>query len=326
MSMPEFVIQYGVQRAWDMIRGMDNYKLGFMMKQLKLERQESYRDLIRTESVLIQLGYPTQPARMPSFSIILQSENESPEGQFLDHGGAENTEPPYPPVNNGEDFYSDDDWQSWGQGLPPEEHYHGVTYPGEMKSQPPALLGVDGPGHVQTGYVGHPGTSGSGPLSDPNYEVRDRMGHTQPLYNEDTQALDSSVTGDDVSIGIQVTTGNMEKTLVYYRLLRQVLRTKAMRTWFEVNGLQRMTFSGMDLRPNESLVPSSSVLVFQRTLSASFLFHEIDIQVAQVVNKFILEFEMATQRPDGSLDFVTIAQIEAAEPQAPAGDPTLLPK
>ena len=311
MSMPEFVIMHGVEMAWKFLRENLDYSLGYLARELPIEQQEEYRKLIREDDVSVIFGYPTQQTRLPSFSILLQSENEDPEGQFVGDAGPDNRALPFPAVNNDtepeEDFYGT--VYATGDNQAPETlGLSGLSGKQEVRNFPPREIYPD-TGGDDANATGQPeGTvfpvhkgqwqqRESGTTGDEQYEI---MGNVQKLWARDGQRLFSTVVGDRISIGILITTNNAVKTLVYYRLLRWVMRRFT--TWFIRNGVLNPTYSGGDLSPNEGIMPTVSTLGFQRTLSMSFLHHDISIEVEPVLAKFMFEMEMVIRKQDGSLE------------------------
>jgi len=230
---------------------------------------------------------------LPSFTISLLSEAEDPQGQYVGMDGLDYRDMPYPSPAL-EDFY-------------PQEEFLGVVY-GDPEAPTPRT--VDGPSttsedlahplprknlHVQRGF---------------DSEKRERMGHPARLYNKDQQRLSLKSVGDRVTIGVMVTTDSFEKTWVYYRLLRWVLRRFV--GWFEANGLQNMTFGGADVRAAEELSPTASgAPVFQRQLTLTFYHEDYAVEVESVLRGWMLEIVMATARQDGQLDYTPIYSVSS---------------
>lgn len=289
MGMPEFVILNGIQKAWDFLTER-TFVLGHFLRELPANRQEEYRNLIATEKPNIHLGFPNQKTRLPSFSLLLSSENEGV--QVVGDTGLSDVDPPYPAV--APDDYDD----------PPE--YYGVTY--DQFSGSPNFLGYDG-NLTRPEPRNHP-------LPRKNLDIQnadgdeqfERMGEVQRLWARDQQRLQARVVSDNVSVGILVTTENAEKTFVYYRLLRSMLRRFTM--WFEVNGVQNPQYSGADLSPVETMLPTvSGVPVFQRQLSMSFMYEDRLFEVESLIRGWVYELVLATERPDGGLDEVTVVEV-----------------
>ncbi len=292
MSLPEIVIQNAVSLSWRFLRENLNYAAGYLLRQLPLERQESYRELIIDSQPAIVFGFPTVKTRIPSFAVVLQSESEAPEGQFVGDVGPSNRILPYPAV-------APDDFR-------PREELGGITYP---ETQAPQLLGVDGEraGDERHRIVSHFPPSQKnltrqrtgGSTGEEQFEI---MGQTQRLFPENGQRLGSRVHGDVVSVAIIITASTAEKTLIYYRCLRWALRW--FKTYLETNGVQKPEFSGLDLSPNEQLMPSGTVTVFQRTLNVSFLHYEYAFEVEGMVEEFLYAVDIATRTPDGTVETI----------------------
>ena len=315
MSMPEFVILQGIEKAWQFLRENLDFSLGYLMRELPSTRQEEYRKLLRDDNVSIVMGYPQQPSRSTCFAVVLQSESEAPQGQFVGDAGVSNRALPYPVLNNDIDY---------------TENFYGVTYEQVERGQI-ATIG----GHIDTGtdevrlfpprYVmpdlgGNDATAqglGAGntlPLRKNQWQQREsgttgdeqygRVGEVQKLYGRDAQRLFSTVVGDTVNVGIIISTDNAEKTLVYYRLLRWVLRRFT--TWFNVNGVLNPTYSGTELSFAEGSSPTLGLAVFQRTLNISFQHNDVSLEVEPVLFGFMLEIDMLTQRQDGGYDVLAL--------------------
>lgn len=285
MGLPEYVVQYGVQRAWDIVKKSHNRHLGLWLKEFPVDKQERYRKMLRDEGApYIHIGFPENPPRLPSFSIILRDEHEHPQGQYLGHGGITHGEPLHP--------MSDNDGE-----LPWVEPFYGVTYPGEHKTYDPTLVTVDGGRKgLSTGFV--PGKN-----PDPFYEDMDYMGHPQRLYDESAVHLESEVTGFEMNMGILVTTTNSEKTIVYYRILQKVLLRFL--DWFERNGLQNLKLSGADLSVNPNLTPSPGP-VYQRMMNLNFFFQSADVYASQFIREMMCEMDMGVRRCDGTIQYTKL--------------------
>jgi len=299
MSLPELVIQEGVRRAWDFFKKNDHV-LGYIAHELPVERQEEYREILRNGNVAIHFGFPNQQAPLPSFALILKGETEDREGQFIGDDGHDNREYPYPATDNDAVFSDDPTY------IPRDkEEFGGVTYSLDPKRG--RTLGVDpdvGRGEVRKFSPRSKNKWQQRELGTRGDEQYEHMGSTQRLWEKDTQRLTTTVVGDACVIDIVVTTNNLELTMVFFRLLRWVLRRWT--TWFEVNGVQRATFSGGELRPNESLISPGGGAAFQRTLTMRYLHHDVNYEVESILAAFMLEIEMATPRQDGGLDIVKL--------------------
>lgn len=301
MSMPEFVIQAGIKRAWDFFKQND-YVIGYLLQELPINRQDEYREQLRTEDVAIHFGFPNTAPRMPSFSIVLKGDIEDREGQFINDDAADFREYPFPAVDNFAPFRNDPDFISRDK-----EEFGGVVY-GDQDPKHGRTIGVDpdvGRGDVRKFSPRAKNLWQQRELGRFSDEQFDKMGFTQRLWHRDVQKLTSSAVGDRSTVDIIITTNNQEKTLVYYRLLRWVLRRWS--TWFEVNGIMNIQYSGSDLKPNTNVV-SDSITTFQRTLTMRYLHHDYGYEVEPVLAGFMLEIEMATRRPDGGLDIVKLIE------------------
>jgi len=284
--MPEFVVQEGVKRAWEFLQ-KNSRVLGYLCKNIPTDRQKGYRRQIEEEFPAIVWKNPSVKIHPPAFILSLLGENEI--RQYIGDDAPSHRDMPHPSPGVEVGDY------------PEKEKYHGVVY-GEDEG--PMLLGVDGD------KSGEPSRR---PLDRKNLVVQhaygdeqyEHMGTPQRLWDEDQQRLTSRAVVDQMQIGIQVMTGNAENTFVYYRLLKWVLRRFYL--WFQVNGLHNLTFSGMDLMPEESLAPTGGgPPLWSRQMTLSFEYEEQSIEVETLVAGWMLEVEMATRRQDGSLDVVPI--------------------
>lgn len=294
MPMPELVIQEGVSRAWKFAQEHTREIVGHLMRYWPIDRQEGYRDLITNETPMIVFQNPGVRPRLPSFTISLLSENETPEGQYVGMEGYDYRELPYPAVAP-EDFY-------------PQEPFQGLVY-GDKDCVLP--ISVDGP-HVIGAEDSHHPLARKNLHIQRNFgsELREQLGYPARLYDKNQQRLSFQSVGDQSTVGITVTTGSFEKTFVYYRILRWVLRRFT--GWFQANGIQNPTFSGMDLQPAEDLLPTTSASpVFRRQLTMSFFHEDTAVQLDSILKGWILSIDMATQRPDGRLDFTPLYEIRS---------------
>ena len=295
MSMPEFVIQYGVQRAWEFFKE-NSHAIGYLMKELPVDKRERYRQMIEDEDVSIILAYPTAQTRLPSFAIVLSGESE--EIDFLDDGGDDDSVLPYP--SPGLEDIEDNPYL--------HEGYDSVTYERDFG---PQLSSVDG---AQAKETIRPVLRTQLPRKNLDYQRTDlgqeapenfeKMGETERLFDRNTQKVSSRSWVDRISVSVIVTTQNAEKTFIYYRLLRWSLRMLKM--WFAVNGIQNLTFTGSDLSPNEQLAPAPSPTVFQRTLMLSFQHEDKAYEVEAFIRKWIFDIKLAVQNADGSVDYTVV--------------------
>jgi hypothetical protein len=278
----EYVIQKGVQKAWQFLQERLDYAIGYYLRQLPSTRQQEYRDLVQTESPSIFMGYPQSSVTVPSFGIVLMSEDEDPSGQYIGDAGPSFREMPYPAV-------AEDDYL-------PEEEFDGLVY-GDHEQ--PKLIEVDGELGTREVYAFSPRRKNLWQQRHSHQdgdEQHDQMGQPPRLWHRDRQRLGSHAVGDRVRVGILVTTDNPEKTMTYYRLLRWILRR--FKTWFEKNGVIDPNFSGRDLLSSEAL--------FQRAINVDFVHIDMGYQVESVLEEWMFEVEMLTQKPDGSYDAVPL--------------------
>lgn len=299
MPMPEFVVQEGIRKAWELVK-RSGRKIDVALRYLKPDRQQRYRDLIEREDPVIHFQNPDAKPRVPSFVIALASESESPQGQFLGDDGLDYREGPYPAVAP-EDFY-------------PQEDFLGLVY---SEEDCPTPVTVDGPSvagvslkrirlepeknlHLQRASLD-------------DSEQREQMGVVPRLYDKDKQRLSLKSYGDEVTVTVTITTANFETTFVFYRLLRWGLRR--LRGWFHANGLLNLTFSGSDVALDESLQPTTGGPAgpFRRVLTMQFYHEDYDIFEEAIVRQFLLEMDMATPRQDGSLEYTRIAEVSFGE-------------
>lgn len=297
MSMPEFVIQKGVQKAWQFLQERLDYAIGYYLRQLPQLRQEEYRELVKSESPTIFLGYPNSAMTVPSFGIVLMSEDEDPSGQYIGDTAPSYRDMPFPAA--GEDDYL------------PEEDYDGVVYP---DSEGPQLIEVDGDIGSREVYSFSPRRKNLWQQRHSHQdgdEQHDQMGQVPRVWHKDRQRLGAHAVGDRVRVGILVTTDNAEKTMTYYRLLRWILRR--FKTWFEKNGVIDPNFSGRDLAAADSVVPGSPVPLFQRAINMDFVHIDMGYQVESVIEEWMFEVEMLTQKPDGSYDAVPLFPYQSTE-------------
>lgn len=290
MSMPEYVIQKGVQKAWQFLQERLDYAIGHYLRQLPSTRQEEYRALVKADSPTIFLGYPNTTISVPSFGIVLMSEDEDPSGQYIGDAGPSNRALPHPAV-------AEDDYL-------PEEDFDGLVYP---DTQQPQLIEVDGELGTREVFSFSPRRKNLWQQRHSHQdgdEQHDQMGEPPRLWHQDRQRLSTIAVGDRVRVSILVTTDNAEKTMTYYRLLRWILRR--FKTWFEKNGVGDPNFSGRDLAASDSVVPGTPFPLFQRTINMDFIHIDKGYQIDSVIEEWMFEVEMLTQKPDGSYDAVPL--------------------
>jgi hypothetical protein len=293
MSFPEFVVQEGVKRSWQFYKD-NSYVLGYLLKELPIERQEEYKTTLENDNLNVHFGFPKNQSLLPSAAIVLRGEFEDKEGQFIGDDQDSNRSVPYPAVDNDAPFRGDDTFR-----FRETEDYHGVTY--SLDSKEGRTIGLNP--KTGKGEIRH-----SSPRSKNMFEQREvgrfsddkfeKMGITQRIWDDSLRKITSSGVGYRSVIDIVITTDNLEKTLVYYKLLRIIL--SAWKTWFEVNGVINPIFSGSDLRPNEQLIDNT--VAYQRTLTLRYLNIDKMFEVQKVLAAFMIQIDMATPNGSGGYD------------------------
>jgi len=290
--MPEYVIQEGVSRAWEFAQANVREIVGHLLRGVSLERQIAFREMILADNPVV--AFQNQSARpvLPSFTISLLGDSETQEGQWLDQGGYDYREVPHPSIDQ-EDFEEFADEPMMGLVYDPEKDcvvpisVGGKVLGAERNISPTGVKNMDTQRHY-------------GKMEQENIGIPAR------LYNANDQRLSMQSVGDEVLVGIMVTTGSLEKTWVYYRILRWVLRRFV--GWFERNGVQRPSYSGADLQSAEDLLPTSAGSpVFRRQLTVRFFHEDSAIDVETILRKWQMEVGMTTCRQDGTLDYTLIS-------------------
>lgn len=293
MSVPEFVVQTGVHRAWSFLR-QNTRSLGYFLRELEPGAQEGYRQSIRNDIPFIGFGNGDITVQADvKFLIACQSENEGPQGQYLGNQGNENVAPRYvtPNLDTRE---------------VPEEDFEGMTYGTRDCAKPITVSG--------------PSTSlqdRAHPFPQKNLHVQrhldteryEQMGYVQRLFSEDDFLSKRSV-GDQVSMAITVITSSFEKTMIYSRLLRNVLRSWY--EWFEINGLQNIEFSFGPLAPAEDLQPlASGGSPWRREITIRFYHEDFSVELHSRLKGWVLAVGMATKNQSGVIELSPVATIES---------------
>jgi len=295
MSVPEMILQRGVERAWQFLQEHD-YILGAILRHFPVEKQESYRKMVVDEKPSILFQNPHTRPTLPSFVISLMAESENQ--QYVGDDGLDvHMMPeamPFPP-DQPEDFKRDGyyglDFNDPEMDIQTRYLQRGGDRSTEESRHHPVI-------GQNTGIQRHGG--------DEQYEQADEV---QRLYNAVTHFISTRAVQDNIQMGIEINTTNAEKTYVYYRLLKNVLRR--FHIWFHVNGIQNPVWSGSDLLVNEELQPTASGPgAFKRQLLVSFQ-HEDRIQeIEAVLAGWMIEVEMVTPNGKGGLDTTPVATIE----------------
>lgn len=298
MGIPELVVLAGVQRAWDFLKAYPGEILAAEMRELSAKKQQSYREMIEVENPTIHLAYPTSKTTLPAFSVILQSEAE--QFNFMDDAGPDDRMLPYPPP--AEDEFVD------------VEPMGGTVYDGDTPPRPLTLSGDAVKDDVRTvrrtqvqkknldmqrGFLGGD--------ADEHFA---QIGEPSRVWNRNEHLVSSRSWIDQVGIGIMVTTTSAEKTLVYYRLLRTVLRLLA--TWFSRNGVKNPTYSGSDLQNAESLGPAPSPGAFQRMITMSFAHESTTYEVEAILRGWEIQINLVTPNAEGGVDETPVVMLEGS--------------
>lgn len=296
MSMPEFAVMAGVQRAWDIIKAHPGEILAAEFKELSRKKQKDFREMIEAEDPTIHLAYPTNKTRLPAFSVILQSETE--EETFLDDAGPDDRVYPYNPYNPlGIDPYEDDDMG-------------GIVYDIVTGPLPMTVSGAKVKESVRTvRRTARPKKNQDmqrGFLGGDADEQFEKMGEPKKVWDRNEHKVTSRSWIDRVNVGVLVTATNAEKTFVYYRLLRTLMRLNT--TWFSRNGIKVPSYSGSDLQSSEMLGPAPIPNVFQRMLIMSFKHETNTKEVEAIIRGWEYEITLVTNRADGGTDEVKVLQ------------------
>lgn len=303
MSVPEYVLQRGVEYAWTFFVENQNYMIGQYLKELPFERQEVWRNIIVEELETsgpppVFIGSPPIGIQLPTFAIQLINEREAPDGQFIGNVGSSNRVLPYPQVAQ----------EERRKQVP----LQGVTFDSNTAPMPISVDGAEVLG-FPTNFA--PTYDGDGRRKDNlNYqsafgttgdEQFDRMGDAQPFWHIENNRILETVTGDLITAEILVSAGTPEKCVLYYRILRWVMRRFSV--WFHVNGILKPVFSGGPFRPAKEKPPAGSTMIpYERGLRVTFLHYDYDFELESVLSEFIISMQLATKRQDGSLDFTPL--------------------
>lgn len=302
MSVPEFAMQRVVEMSWDFLCKHLNYLLGQYLKELSSEKRDRWKTEILEELESgpppVYLEAPQNPAQLPFFTIKMISENESKEGSFLGNVGSSNRKMPFPQVG----------MEDRRAQLPMD----GAAYNDDTVAM---FLGVDGqqmqgfPTNFRPTYDGDgrrkKGYNMQTAFSTTGDEQYERMGIGEPLFHMEENRILETVTGDQVTMQIIVSAGNVEKTIIYFRMLRWVMRRFAV--WMHVNGMMIPQFSGGGFRKSDLAPSTGNVISYERPLTVTFLHYDVDWELESVLAEFFIDLEMATRRQDGTLDFTPLA-------------------
>jgi hypothetical protein len=291
MSVPELLLQQCVNVAWDFVR-KHTYLFGALLSSMPVMKQERYRELVEQENVTIHFGYPVAKTILPAFSVVLLGEEE--EISVVGDEGPDSRAMPYPPVAE-EDYY-------------PQEEFYGVLY---GKTNAPQFSAVDG--DLIRESTRHPLPRKNLDVQRaPGDEQYERLDYPQRLWHRDQQHVSARVVTDRVNIGIIVTTDNEEKTIVYHRLLRNVLRRFT--GLMQVNGIQNPKFSSADVVPAEAIGPTTGgTYPFQRMTTISFLYEDRLFEIESIIRGWLIEIDLATKRPDEGVDIIPVVTITSGE-------------
>lgn len=291
MGVPEYTLQRIVQMAWDFTT-QHTYLFGELLRSMPTMKQERYRELVETEKVSIHFGYPTAKTLLPSFAIVLLGEEQ--EVEVIGDDGIDSRAMPYPPVAE-EDYY-------------PQEEFYGVLY---GKTQQPQFSSVDGDWIRES--TKHPlPRKNLNVQRAPGDEQYEHLDEPQRLWHRNQQRVSARVVYDRVNMGIIITTDNEEKTFVYHRLLRNVLRRFTM--LFQVNGIQNTKFTSADVVPGEAMGPTAGgSYPFQRMITMSFMYEDRFLEIESLIRGWILEVELKTHRPDGGFDTLPVVTVTSDE-------------
>lgn len=291
MGVPEILLQRVISISWDFVR-KHTYLFGHLLDDVDVEKQERYRRMVEEEEVTIHFGYPTSDIVLPAFSIILLGDEE--EINVVGDDGPDTRVMPYP-VPASDDF-------------PPQEEFYGIVY---GLTDQPQFDGVDG--DLVRESTRHPLPRKNLTVQRaPGDEQYERLNHPQKLYHIDRQHLSARIVVDRVNMGVFITTGNQEKTIIYHRLLRNVMRR--FMGLLNTNGIQNPVFSSADVNPAEALGPTSGgSFPFQRMITISFMYEDRYIDIESVLRGWLFEVDLATKRPDGQIDLLPVVSVVSGD-------------
>jgi len=291
MGVPEYVIQQAVQLSWKFVRE-NTFLFGELLSDMPVMKQESYREMVENESVNIHFGYPIATTVLPAFSIILLGEEE--EIEVIGDEGIDSRSMPYPAVAE-EDYY-------------PQEEFYGVLY---GRTTEPLFSAVDG--DLIRESTRHPLPRKNLDVQRaPGDEQYEHLDYPQRLWHRDQQRVSARVVVDRVNMGLVITTDNQEKTFVYHRLLRNVLRRFI--GLMNTNGIQNPKYSSADVVPAEALGPTTGgTYPFQRMITMSFMYEDRMFDIESVIRGWILEIDIATKKQDGSIELTPAVSVVSDE-------------
>lgn len=292
--IPEMVVQHGVEKAWEFLRE-HSFLLGHLLREMEVDRQQTYKQMIENEKPSIVFGFGTSAPPAPSFSVILLGEDEAQ--AYVGDDGLEDREIPYP--------------APYPEDYPNEVHeFFGVTYGQDNRAKLISVNGVRGNREIEFHGVVQKNTGIQPAGGDEQWE---EMGEVQRLWNRLGQRLSQEAVLDRIRVGIEVRTDNAEKTAVYYRLLKWVLRRFTL--WFQVNNVKNVVYSGGDLSPEESLSPTAGGSnIHKRMLTMTFEHEEHHFQVERLLAGWMLEVEMITPDGQGGQDVTPLVTVESDDP------------
>ena len=290
MGVPELVVQKTVFLSWKFVKE-NTYLFGELLEEMDPMKQERYRTLVEQENVSIIFGYPTVKTVLPSFSIVLLGEEE--EIAVIGDEGPDSRVMPYPAV-------AEDDYN-------PQEEFYGTLYGEDTE---PKFSAVDG--DLIRESTRHPlPRKNLAVQRAPGDEQFEQIGYPQRLWHRDRQRLSVRTVIDRVNIGIVVTTANEEKTFVYHRLLKNVLRRFI--GLFNTNSIQNPKFSSADVVPGEALGPTTGGnYPFQRMMTISFMYEDRIFDIESVIRGWLFEVDLATPGKDGETDLTPVISVTGA--------------
>lgn len=291
MGIPEIALQKIVTLSWKFVQ-QHTYMFGQDLDDFEVTKQERYRRMVEEEQVTIHFGYPLTDTVLPSFSIVLLGEDE--EIEVVGDDGIDSRVMPFPPVAP-DDYY-------------PQEEFYGALY---GRTTEPQFDGVDG--DLVRRSTHHPLPKKNLAVQRaPGDEQYEQLNYPQRLYHRNEQRVSARAILDRVNMGVLVTCATQEQTIVYHRLLRNVLRR--FMGLMNTNKIQNPKFSSADLTPAESLGPSTGgTPPFQRMLTISFQYEDRYLDIESVIRGWILEVNFVTPDGKGGQDSLTVVKVTSDE-------------
>jgi len=302
MSMPQFTILQFVEYAWMYYAQNLTVMLNNKLRQLPPERQERYKRMIEgDENISVVMGWPQKAPSLPFIVVEVDGEDESSEASPLNDIATDNRRMPYPSPGN--DDYDDAFYD-----------FYGVTYVSE---------GNPGPNTKGMGEAGDkvrqfaPREKNlwqqreSGSMGDEQFVSFE---DPQPIWDIDKQRLLGRAVGDTHTITISFITGNYEKTLIYHSVLKSIFRR--FRNLLERNSVQDLHLSSSGVKPRMVTMPTGNITAYEQKMVLNFLHFDVDVEVEATIAKFIFDMDLATRRPDGTIEIHDLNFT--AEAQAPA--------